>query len=49
MKKNTNLAALRLIKKFDEQLHQILSAELQAVKSGKVKMMNRGSQELLIA
>lgn len=49
MKKTTNQAALRLIKKFDEQLFQLLSAELKAVKSGKVKLMNRGKQELMIA
>ncbi|WP_155975799.1 hypothetical protein [Daejeonella oryzae] len=41
MKKNQNLATQKLIKKFDDQLLDILSAELRSVKYSKTKTMSQ--------
>jgi hypothetical protein len=41
MKKNSNSAIQKLIKKFDNQLLDILSADIRSLKYSKTKLMNQ--------
>lgn len=38
MKKSKNLNAVKLIKRFDQQLHDLLMSDLRAMRSAKVRM-----------
>jgi len=46
MKKQQNLSTEKLIKKFDQQLHDILSAELRSVKYNRTKVIIQWDQPL---
>ena len=46
MKKQLNLSTEKLIKKFDEQLRDILSAELRSAKYSRTKVMTQWEQPL---
>ncbi len=41
MKKTQNSTAFKLIKKFDNQLHDILAAELRSIRYAKNKIMEQ--------
>ena len=39
MKKNTTIPAMKLVEKFDQQLHEILMSDLKAIQNARINLI----------
>ena len=54
MKRNTKIPAMKLVEEFDQQLHEILMSDLNAIRTARINLINHitfnnNPQELMTA